>query len=157
MLYKDKDLFTSSNCLNSLFIQDIYLVDESIVSIKALHFLDKKLSQSIVLQMFYSCQLFLFRRAARGVKVRLDKKKKDTGPSKVSTYSRLTNTKQVITFVLHAFVFQYWKDEPWIIINQRCHCIVGRPLAFLHYKKKNITAVLCLVSFLYKDLLMASQ
>lgn len=43
MLYKDKDLFTSSNCLNSLFIQDIYLVDESIVSIKALHFLDKKL------------------------------------------------------------------------------------------------------------------
>ena len=61
----------------------------------------------IVLQMFYSCQLFLFRRAARGVKVRLDKKKKDTGPSKVSTYSRLTNTKQVITFVLHAFVLQY--------------------------------------------------
>lgn len=107
MLYKDKDLFTSSNCLNSLFIQDIYLVDESIVSIKALHFLDKKLPQSIVLQMFYSCQLFLFRRAARGVKVRLDKKKKDTVPSKVSTYSRLTNTKQVITFVLHAFVFQY--------------------------------------------------
>lgn len=105
----------------------------------------------------YSCQLYLFRRAARGVKVRLDKKKKDTGPSKVSTYSRLTNTKQVITFVLHAFVLQYWKDEHWIVINRRCHCIVGRPLAFLHYKKKNITAVLCLVSFLYKDLLMASQ
>ena len=112
-------------------------------------------------QLFFRCfivvNLFLFRRAARGVKVRLDKKKKDTVPSKVSTYSRLTNTKQVITFVLHAFVLQYWKDEPWIIINRRCHCIVGRPLTFLHYKKKNITAVLCLVSFLYKDLLMASQ
>lgn len=112
-------------------------------------------------QLFFRCfivvNLFLFRRAARGVKVRLDKKKKDTVPSKVSTYSRLTNTKQVITFVLHAFVLQYWKVEPWIIINRRCHCIVGRPLTFLHYKKKNITAVLCLVSFLYKDLLMASQ